>query len=250
LSLQLHQEEILANYDRLRRKPLLRRIYANFYRELAKRIAYGAGPTLEIGSGVGGMKSVVPNCISTDLFTNPGIDCVENAYALSFADQSIQNIVLFDVFHHLKYPGTALAEFHRVLKPGGRVVIFEPYPSLTGLVCYGCLHAEPLGLLRAITWMAPAGWSPSDSSYYAAQGNATRVFRSPAYRERLKGWRIAETKVLASLSYVASGGFSGPQLYPESLYPIFTWIDRLAGFLPTLFGTRLLVVLERVQCHG
>jgi hypothetical protein len=66
----------------------------------------------------------------------------------------------------------------------------------------------------------------------------------------LEGWRIAETKVLASLSYVASGGFSGPQLYPESLYPIFTWIDRIAGLVPMLFGTRILVVLERVQCPG
>jgi len=246
-ALQLHQEEILANYDRLRRKPLLRRIYASFYREIAERLAAGDSPTVEIGSGIGGLKAVVPNCISTDLFPNPGIDCVENAYALSFADHSIQNIVLFDVFHHLEFPGTALTEFQRVLKLGGRVLIFEPYPSLTGLICYGCFHSEPLGLLRPITWTAPEGWSPSDSSYYAAQGNATRVFRSKIYRERLKGWRITETNVLASLSYVASGGFSGPQLYPESFYPVLMRIDRLAGFAPLLFGTRLLVVLERVR---
>ena len=246
--LRRHQDEILLNHDRLQRKPLLRRIYLDFYREIAKRLAGGDAPTVEIGAGIGGMKSVVRSCISTDLFPNPGIDCVENAYALSFADQSIQNLVLFDVFHHLEYPGTALSEFHRVLKPEGRVLIFEPYPSLTGLICYGCFHAEPLSLLRPITWTAPAGPPPSESSYYAAQGNAARVFCSKAHRAQLKGWFIAETKITASLSYVASGGFSGPQLYPDSLYPMFTRLDRVADFIPMLFGTRLLVVLERVQC--
>jgi len=40
------------------------------------------------------------------------------------------------VFHHLEFPGTALAEFARVLRPGGRVVIFEPGLGVLGGFAY------------------------------------------------------------------------------------------------------------------
>ena len=71
------------------------------------------GSVVELGSGIGNIKEVIPKCLCTDLFPNPWLDYVENAYALSFGSASVSNLILFDVFHHLKYPGTALQEFHR-----------------------------------------------------------------------------------------------------------------------------------------
>ena len=52
---------------------------------------------------------------SRDLFSNPWLDRRENCYAMNFADGSVSHLILFDVWHHLRYPGTALREFHRVL---------------------------------------------------------------------------------------------------------------------------------------
>jgi hypothetical protein len=48
---------------------------------------------------------VIPECVTTDIFPNPWLDRVENAYALNFADASVGNLILFDVFHHLEFPG-------------------------------------------------------------------------------------------------------------------------------------------------
>ncbi len=242
--LEKFRDEALSNSQRLSLKPLLRKIYREFHIQIGQRLSRGDGLTVEIGAGTIGLKSVVPDCISTDLFPNAGIDVRENAYELSFKNESLQNLVLLDVFHHLEYPGSALAEFRRVLKDDGRLIIFEPYASLIGLICYGLFHKEPLGLLKPISWIAPAGRAPSEFMYYAAQGNATRIFRSEKYFDKLKAWRIREMEVFTSLSYVASGGFSGPQLYPEICYPLFVQLDRLASLAPALFGTRLLVVLE------
>jgi hypothetical protein len=154
-------------------------------------------------------------------------------------------LILFDVWHHLQYPGTALAEFSRVVEPGGRVVIFEPGMSLLGLIVYGYFHHEPLGYDQPVPWIAPSHFCAADSTYYASAANASRFFFSKAAPEKLADWNVLEKTRLAALSYVASGGFRGPQLYPSWLYRPMRAVDAVAGLLPWLFATRLLVVLER-----
>jgi ubiquinone/menaquinone biosynthesis C-methylase UbiE len=47
---------------------------------------------------------------------------------LPLEDSSVDRIVCFDAFHHVKDQAAALAEFARVLRPGGRVAMLEPGP--------------------------------------------------------------------------------------------------------------------------
>jgi SAM-dependent methyltransferase len=183
--------------------------------------------------------------ITTDLFHNPWIDQVETAYALSFGSGELSNIILFDVFHHLEFPGTALDEFHRVLAHPGRVIIFDPAISLLGWLVYGACHAEPIGWRSSIRWTMPSNMDPRNAGCYAAQGNATRVFATNQFASRLSRWRVVLVRRLAAVSYVASGGYSGPQLYPASWIPFLTVLDHLCDRLPRPFATRLLVVLEK-----
>ena len=188
---------------------------------------------------------MVPDALATDIFPNPWLDQIENAYEMSFEDGSVANLILFDVWHHLQYPGTALAEFHRVLAPGGRLIIFDPAMGLLGRAVYGLFHHEPLGLKEEICWTAPADFSPSEMTYYAAQGNAQRIFFSGKNDLELSAWRVLRRSLFAGIPYVASGGFRGPQLYPERLLPSLRIIDRFASRFPALFATRLLVTLEK-----
>lgn len=241
-----HNEEILSNQEHWARKPVLHDIYRGFHTEIASRVRRDLpGMIVELGSGIGNIREVLRDCIRTDLFARPWIDRIENAYALSFGDHTVSNIILFDVFHHLRYPGTALRELHRVLHRGGRVIIFEPCMSLLGLIVYGLCHPEPLGLTAQIKWFAPADWSPQTDTYYAAQGNATRVFLSGRYAGRLRDWRVIERRRVSALSYVASGGYSGPQIYPRSALPAMRRLDALCDLVPSTSATRLLVVLEK-----
>jgi SAM-dependent methyltransferase len=213
---------------------------------IARRLRRGLeGLTVEIGAGIGNLKATFPDCIATDIFPNPWLDRVEDAYALSFPDESVANLILFDVWHHLRYPGAALAEFARVLRRGGRVVLFEPAMGWLGRVVYGRFHHEPLGYGEEIEWFPPAGVPASSGGYYAAQANASRIFFSSAYADRLTGWRVVEKTRLPALYYVASGGFRGPQLYPSFCYPFLRALDWVAALLPSVFATRLLVVLEK-----
>lgn len=247
IDIKQHNIEIQKNLESWQKKPLLREIYKGFYDLILGWIRKDlSGETVELGSGIGNFKSVYPKCIATDIFPNPWIDQVESAYKLSFREASVSNLVMFDVFHHLAYPGSALLEAKRVLVKGGRVIIFDPYISLFGLLVYGAMHHEPVGLFKKINWLAPTDQDP-DGQYYAAQGNATRIFGDSSLfqKEILKDWEIIKIKKMSAISYILSGGFSKPSLYPLKFLPFIKKVERFFDILPLIFATRMLVVLEK-----
>lgn len=221
-------------------------VYADFYRLIQQNLSgLPDSKVVELGSGLGNIHEIIPDCIRTDLFPYPWIDQIENAYQLSFENESVSDLVLTDVFHHLKYPGTALRELHRVLRKGGRVLMLEPCMSLLGGVVYGLFHVEPIAVTKKIEWLAPDDWSPVHIDYYAAQGNATRIFVNGKYESKLKDWTKVETIRLSAFAYAASGGYSVAQLYPTWMLPILKGFEKVLDLFPALFATRLLVILEK-----
>lgn len=249
MNIHRHNEEIKRNLQYWQKRPVLRKIYKHFHKLIAQQIAnVSNGYAVELGSGIGKIKHIIPHCIRTDLFPNPWIDQVENAYRLSFPDNSVSDLILFDVFHHLRYPGTALKEFQRVLLPGGRVIIFDPCTTgILGLIVFGLFHHEPLRRKEPIQWFAPRGWNSDNIDYYAAQANASRIFFNKEFENRLSEWNIKARRRLSAVSYVLSGGFSKPQLYPEIAFPMMRAVDKICDALPAVFSTRLLVVLEKIN---
>ena len=241
-----HNLEIHENLEYWNNKPLLRKIYDDFYKLIVSHIVRGTdGKIVELGSGIGNLKSKVPECITTDIFENEWIDQTENAYKLSFKDNSVSNLILFDVWHHLEYPGDVLAEFNRVLKQKGRVIIFDPDMGLLGRLVYGVFHHEPIGTFKKVSWSKEVDTPFEELPYYAAQGNANKIFVGSKFKDQLKNWNQLKVKRMSKLSYVASGGYSGRQLYPFSLYSVMKGVDSILNLIPALFSTRILVVLEK-----
>jgi len=244
----LHQHSIEIHQNRLSwdRKPVLQSTYRRFYQEISEALRSQDGKgVLELGSGIGAIKTVLPECITSDIFPNPWLDRTENAYKINLADNSLNGLILFDVWHHLEFPGTALKEFARVVRPGGRVVLFEPAMGLLGRAIYGLFHHEPLGLKEPISW-APIDDKAPELRYYAAQGNCWRSFYKAEYDiKSMAYFRVAEVRTYSALCYIASGGFSKPQLYPSFARPMLEGIEHLLDRHPALFATRMLVCLER-----
>jgi SAM-dependent methyltransferase len=246
MGINLHQDLINKNHQLWNSKPILRSAYVDMYRLAAKQLSGLPDPKIvELGSGMGHIREVIPNCVTTELFPFPWIDQIENAYKLSFPDETVSDLISTDVFHHLKYPGTALNELNRVLRTGGRVILLEPCMSLLGLLVYGVFHVEPIAVTKKIEWFATNGWSPENMDYYAAQGNATRIFVGKKYQPQLTAWKSVKTIRLSALAYAASGGYSGPQLYPTGMYSVIKSLEKIIDLFPSLFSTRLLVVLEK-----
>ena len=241
-----HNVEIERNLQAWNRKPVLRRAYRDFHRRIAAHIDRTlSGKIVELGSGIGNIRDVVPGVVRTDLFPNPWIDQVENVYRLSFADGELSHVIMFDVFHHLRHPRTALQECRRVLKPNGRLIIFEPYVSLAGRLVYGPLHHAPIAFDDPIVPDAPTAFSADTDGYYAAQGNATRVFWRGDHQEILDGWDVIARERIGAWPYALTGGYSKPQLYPGFLYGTLSLLDQAVSMLPALAALRALVVLRR-----
>jgi len=242
-----HNREIHENALLWERKPLLRRIYRHLFSLIAEQLPHDLrGSIVEIGSGIGKIKEVIPQCVTTDLFPNPGIDRVENIYRLSFPNESVAAFLFLDVFHHLTHPGNALAECRRALLPGGRIIVLEPAISLLGSFVYGCMHHEPIAWHQPIAWWAPPNTNLVELPYYAAQGNASRIFwRGKCPKEWLTDWQIVHCIPLTLLSYILTGGFRGPTLAPTWSYDALRMLDRFCQRFPSIFATRLLVVLEK-----
>jgi len=237
-----HQTEIRSNLRAWQNKPLLRGIYSGFYRRIMGLLDPKlAGRIVEIGSGVGNLKSHLPQSISTDLFPNPWLDAVCDGYELPFVNGSLSHLILFDVFHHLRAPNAFLGEARRVLTRQGRLILFEPYISWSSFPVYALFHHEPVAWQAAINF---AESLPRPRDYYAAQGNATRLFFRHQTRDWPSGWSLVHTEAFAGFSYLFSGGFSKPAFYPARLLPGIERLDRALSRWPGLFGARCLVALQ------
>lgn len=246
MKVSVHQDLIEKNIDYWNSKPLLKKVYSEFYTQIASHLSdIPDRMIVELGSGIGNIHEIIPNCLRTDLFPNPWIDQIENAYKLSFEDNSVTDLILIDVFHHLRYPFRALEEFRRVLRNGGKAILLEPCISVLGTLIYGPLHDEPIGWFQHIQEITPKNWSPEDIDYYSAQGNATRIFLKTGHEIALKNWHERHTYPLSALTYIASGGYSKPQLYPSRFYPTLKKLENALDKFPSIFATRLLIVLEK-----
>jgi SAM-dependent methyltransferase len=222
-------------------RPLLRRIYRDWFELLASRLSRVPGPTIELGSGIGQLRDAVPDLVTTDVESTPWADRVVDAEALPYGDGELANVVMLDVYHHLPRPAAFLDEARRALAPGGRVVMLEPYCSPLSSLAYR-LHHERLEL-------DADGFAESDSTdpLDANLAQTTLAFyrQRDEYGRRWPELPLVEDRLLSLLVYPLSGGFTRRPLLPDAAYRPLSTVERALSALLPLAAFRCLVVLQR-----
>jgi len=129
----LHTAERTSQLDPSENVIFQRHVIA--YEETAKRVS---GKVLEIGSGEGyGIRLLAPKTteyVAVDKFNTASINNAENVKfiqasvpPLTFAkDNSLDFVVSFQVIEHIVKDNFFVQEIHRVLKPGGKVILTTP----------------------------------------------------------------------------------------------------------------------------
>jgi SAM-dependent methyltransferase len=229
-------------------KPGLRAVYARYFDRLRDACAPG-DPVVEIGCGPGFFKERYPEIIATDVGTNPYADRAVDAAALPFTAGEVANVVMLDVFHHLPDPVRFLRETARVLRPGGHLVMIEPWLGLAGRVVYRWLHHEDCDA----TVSPERPWSGGAKD--PMSGNAALpdlFFRRGGQLERLGiPLRVVRREPFTALPWLLSGGFQPITLLPRALLAGMESLDRVLSQAPALTATRCFLVIERTGgCRG
>ena len=237
-------EDILRRHQVVwTQKPVLRRLYASWYREIAQWLQPGL--TVEVGGGTGNLKEFSPQVLCTDLVRLPWLDAMVDAQHLPFRSKSVSNIVLFDVLHHLENVRYFFDEALRVLPPSGRIVIMDPYVSALSWPIYRFLHPEPMDFGRDPLAIVPP--VPQRQPFDANQAVARIVFERSyeQFRHLYPHFAKIAHERLAFFAYPLSGGFDRPSLVP--LWSINTLLnfERWCRRLGRLLAFRVLVVLEK-----
>ena len=96
-------------------KPFLKRIYQEWYEAILAQLPAVAGPVLEIGSGPGFLKEMLPELITSELLPCPGVRMRLDGQRLPFAKGALRAIVMTDVLHHVPGPERFFEEAARAL---------------------------------------------------------------------------------------------------------------------------------------
>ncbi len=228
--------------DIIRSNRFLWRIYDEWYRSIAACILGEPGEVLELGSGAGFLSDYIPNLIESEVFPCSGIKVVLDARLLPFPSGGLKAIAMVDVLHHIPDNRAFLAEAQRCLRPGGSLVMIEPWVSSWSRLVYTHLHHEPFDP-GAASWIFPET-GPLSGANGALPWIIFERDRQTFERE-FPDLEIRSVRPFMPFRYLVSGGVSMRQLMPEALYPLWRNLDSVLSRWPRQWSMFALIHIVR-----
>jgi SAM-dependent methyltransferase len=231
------------------RKASVRALYGYWFEKIEKALT-PEDPVVEIGCGCGAFRNYLKSrgrkAIGTDALPTPWCDQVADARKLPFEDNSVGNLVAMDVLHHIPDPLTPLKEAARVLKPGGRMVFFEPYGSIIGGWVYRLFHHEPFDWNYDV--MNPPPFKGREGEFANDAIPGILFFKvAKRWPAQVPGLKEVSRTRFTGLSYLLVGGFSYRGLMPAFAARGCSKFEDffLEHGLGAVFALRTMVVLEK-----
>jgi SAM-dependent methyltransferase len=228
----------------LESKEFLRRLYFEWYRLIIEAAPSSGGALLEIGSGGGFLASAVPGVLTSDVLQLSGVDAVLDATALPFCDGSLRGIVMTNVLHHLPAVRHFFAEAMRSVRPGGALVMVEPWVTPWSRWVYQSLHHEPFDP-TAKTWQGTVG-KPLSEANGALPWIVFERDRN-LFEHDFPLLRVERIQPIMPFLYLLSGGVSLRALAPGWTFPLWRRVDRWVNQMPSPIAMFALIVVRRLD---
>ncbi|MDI6751408.1 MAG: methyltransferase domain-containing protein [bacterium] len=224
-------------------KGFLKRLYVDLYKEFAISKRGPDGLLIELGSGGGFLKEVIPDVITSDILPVPGINLCFSGLSMPFSDQTISAFFMIDVLHHLPDSVLFFKEVERCLKVGGRCIMIEPANTLWARFIYQNFHHEEF---------YPEGeWGFEGNRPLSDANGAIPWIIFCRDRERFEkefpNLKITHLSFLIPFRYLLSGGLSTRSLVPSFLYEAVKQIEFIFSPLNRYFG--MFMKVELTKCR-
>jgi SAM-dependent methyltransferase len=228
----------------IQQKGFLKKLYCDFYRRLKECIddtVHDGSKIIELGSGGGFIKDVIPNAVTSEVLQIPSVDLVFSATEMPFEDASVDAIVMIDVLHHIPDVKAFFREAVRCLKPGGRVAMIEPANTVWGRFIYQNFHHEAFDPKAEWTFESQGPLSTANGALPWIVFHRDEAVFAQEFGEL----EIIERQFHTPLRYLISGGFTLRQLAPGWSYCLIQGLELLLLPFNRWIGMFETIVVEK-----
>ncbi len=227
----------------IQKKPFLKKLYIDFYEQFLTAVPEPEMKLLvELGSGGGFIKEVIPNVATSDVLELPGVDNVFSVLNMPFEEKSIDAFFMVDVLHHITDPRAFFREALRILKPAGKIVMIEPANTLWARFIYRNFHHERFD--------TKAKWEMEDTGPLSNGNGAIPwiIFSRDrdVFESEFPSLRVVAIRNHTPLRYLLSGGLTLRQLLPSFTYPAVKAVEYLLSPMNNLLGMFQTIELQKV----
>lgn len=225
-------------------KPSLKRYYQKIYARYAAclRRCPNSGLALELGSGGGFVKEVLPDIITSDVLAYEGLDQVIDGTQMPFAEASLRFIGMHNVFHHIPDVEAFLFEVQRTLMPGGRLFIVDQHVGLISSPILSHVHHEPFDV-------DAKQWSFATSGPLSGANGALAwivfVRDQARFKQLYPQLRIIGYRPHTPLCYWLTGGLKSWNLLPPALISAAEAFDKFLLWISPSFGSFVDIEIEK-----
>lgn len=239
-------EELKTTIDRIdiiKNKYYLFNIYKQYYSEFKRNIRnLPEGKIVELGSGGGFIKEIIPNAITSDIMELENCDLCFSALKMPFKKNSVAAFLMLNVFHHIKDPESALKEMSRCLKKNGKIIMIEPSNSFLSRTIHKFIKIENFD--TSLGWKIRGNRPLSDAN----QALPFIIFNRDRniFEKKFPNFKIIKNAYHTPLKYVISGGFSFNQLLPDITFNLVTKLEKILKPLNKWFGMFTTIIIKKI----
>ena len=206
------------------------------------------GEYLEIGAGAGISKDFLKEygIQRTDFMGSEDTDIRGNvdAHDLPYKNDEFDGVLLFDALHHFTMPLDAMKECLRVTKPGGKIILIEPYVSLFSYPIYKFFHFEKTSWIYRLDSLDGARGDPEQGD----QGISKAIIKTlkNSKTQQLKDISSWNYSLITPFSFFLTGGATSPLKIPSSIIKLALKIEyRIPKVLMQFIAARVFIVFRK-----
>lgn len=238
-----HPKTTLLHAKIIAEKPYLKNIYTEFYIMFKKAHPKKKRTMLsvELGSGGGFIKEIIPYVKTSDIVKLPTLDMQLSVLSMPFKRESVDAFFMIDVFHHVPNMSVFFREVDRTLKKKGKLIMIEPANTLWGRFVYSHFHHEPFD--------PKGGWILKKGGRLSGANGALPWIIFVRDRRKFENLfprlKIVRIQPHTPFRYIISGGLTFKQLLPSFTYGPIKLIETILSPLNKFLGMFYTIELQK-----